>query len=61
MGIGTKEIMNVCMFILSRYALFIKIFWSETYFIVPVNGKRIKFKVLEIFYILKFCADTLIV
>ena len=53
--------MYVCMFILCRYALFIKIFWSETDFIVPVNGKRIKFKVLEIFYILKFCADTLIV
>ena len=41
--------------------MFIKKFRSETYFIVPVNGKGIKFKILEIFHILKFCADTLII
>ena len=59
MGIGTKECMF--MFYLSRYTLFIKKFRSETYFIIPVNRKSIKFKILKIFHILKFGADTLII
>ena len=47
--------------VLCRYALLIKIFRSETYLIVPVNGKSIKFKILEIIDVLKFCANAFVI
>ena len=57
--IPTKECISI--FYLSWYALLIKVFRSKTYLIVPVNGKRIKFKILEVLYVLKFCANAFII
>ena len=43
------------------HCVVIQEFWSKTYFVVPINRKRVQSKFLEVDWILQFLTNTIIV